>query len=99
MKLLKIQARRSFGEAQVVVDHLILTGKELEGIKVSVFAKLQGFFDSVSIACGLLFRGGGFAKSCMEDDGNDSHKIGSVGELVKGVDGDGKMSLDEGDSR
>jgi hypothetical protein len=24
---------------------------------------------------------------------NDSHKIGSVGKLVKGVDGDGKMSL------
>jgi len=30
---------------------------------------------------------------------NDSHKIGSGGKLVKGVDGDGKMSLDEGNSR
>jgi len=25
--------------------------------------------------------------------------VGSVGELVKGVDGDGKMLLDEGNSR
>jgi hypothetical protein len=33
------------------------------------------------------------------DHGRDSHKIGSVGKLVKGVDGGGKMSLDEGNSR
>ena len=34
-----------------------------------------------------------------KDDGHDSYKIGSGGKLVKGVDGDGKMSLDEGNSR
>jgi hypothetical protein len=33
---------------------------------VLVFARLRGFFDSVSIAFRLLFRGGGFAKGYLE---------------------------------
>jgi hypothetical protein len=33
---------------------------------VIVFAKLRGFFDSVSIAFRLLFSGGGFARSYIE---------------------------------
>jgi hypothetical protein len=33
---------------------------------VLVFANLRGFFDSISIAFRLLFRGGGFAKSYIE---------------------------------
>ena len=33
---------------------------------VLVFAKLRGFFDAVSLAFRLLFRGGGFAKDYAE---------------------------------
>jgi hypothetical protein len=45
----------------------------------------------------ILMRAGW--RDLVPDDENDSHKIGSGGKLVKGVDGDGKMSLDEGNSR
>jgi hypothetical protein len=40
-----------------------------------------------------------FRQRSFSDGENDSHKIGSGGKLVKGVDGDGKVSLDEGNSR